>query len=177
MEKIFDKFRNRFVATFDKELEEIDATQYMDDEMRDLYQRIGMDAPKEGEGGSRRRSRARGKQRSRDDNEEDEEEEAEEDVEEVAGEGPRAEEEVEAEEDQDATQQDESEVNEVELPDAPDEDSPSRSVPLSLSLFLNIKRVFTVVRSATPPPARPTKTRPSRQSSRKSKAPTKASKT
>ena len=73
IEKIFDRFKNRFSGIFVKELKNIDPRQYVDDEFRDIYQRIGVDVPGEGDDG-RIRSRSRGKRRAKDDDEEDDDE-------------------------------------------------------------------------------------------------------
>ena len=68
--------------------------EYLDDEFRDVYQRIGVDVPEEGEDGSRRvsglkRARARGKRRVEESDEEEEEESEEEEEEEEVGEGEK----------------------------------------------------------------------------------------
>lgn len=73
IEKIFDRFKNRFSNIFVKELKNIDPRQYIDDEFRDIYQRIGVDVPGEGDDG-RIRSRSRGKRRAKDDDDDEEEE-------------------------------------------------------------------------------------------------------
>jgi condensin complex subunit 3 len=70
IEKIFDRFKNRFSSVFVKELKSIDPRQYVDDEFRDIYQRIGVDVPEEGDDGNVRH-RSRGKRRVKDDEEEE----------------------------------------------------------------------------------------------------------
>ncbi|PPQ76775.1 hypothetical protein CVT24_010736 [Panaeolus cyanescens] len=81
IEKLFDKFRKRFMTMFEEELKSIDPRQFIDDEFRDIYQRIGVEVPGEREDGASRR--AKGKRRAKDDDDDDEEEEDEEEEEEA----------------------------------------------------------------------------------------------
>jgi len=62
IEKIFDRFKNRFSKAFTDELKEIDPLEYVDDDFRDIYQRIGVDVPAKGDNEDRG-SRSRGKQK------------------------------------------------------------------------------------------------------------------
>ncbi|KAF8814695.1 ARM repeat-containing protein [Phlegmacium glaucopus] len=62
IEKIFDRFKNRFLKVFADELKEINPLEYVDDEFRDVYQRIGVDVPAEGDKEDRS-SRSRGKRK------------------------------------------------------------------------------------------------------------------
>ncbi|KAF8875410.1 nuclear condensing complex subunit [Gymnopilus junonius] len=80
VEKIFDRFKDRFSKMFEKEIDGINPQDFIDDEFRDIYQRIGVDVPEEGDDG-RIRARAKGKRkaRQRDENDEEEEEDDEED--------------------------------------------------------------------------------------------------
>ncbi|KAH9478497.1 Condensin complex subunit 3 [Psilocybe cubensis] len=153
VEKIFDRFKNKFTTMFEKELKEIDPLQYADDEFIDLYQRIGVDAPEQGyDGKVRFRSKnKRGalmvEEEDEDDEEEeegDEEEEVDEDEEEEAAEeevgGNEAAEQEAAvvaededavqaptEEDQATDKAEESEANNEEPEEAHDEESPANS--------------------------------------------------
>ena len=54
-------------------MKNIDPKQYIDNEFRDIYQRIGVDVPGEGDDG-KIRSRFRGKRKAKDDDEEEDEE-------------------------------------------------------------------------------------------------------
>ena len=54
-------------------MKNIDPKQYIDNEFRDIYQRIGVDVPGEGDDG-KIRPRFRGKRRTKDDDEEEDEE-------------------------------------------------------------------------------------------------------
>lgn len=59
---------------FEKEIDTINPREFIDDEFRDIYQRIGVDVPEEGDDGRiRARSRGKRKTRQRDEEEEDEE--------------------------------------------------------------------------------------------------------
>lgn len=62
IEKIFDRFKNRFLKVFADELKNINPLEYVDDDFRDIYQRIGVDVPAEGDNEGRS-SRSRGKQK------------------------------------------------------------------------------------------------------------------
>jgi condensin complex subunit 3 len=80
-EKLFNKFRNRFYGLFGKELQQIKPKDYLDEEIRDIYQRIGVDVPDEDEADApcRVRSRSAGKrkaQESDDEKEDDHQDEA-----------------------------------------------------------------------------------------------------
>ncbi|KAJ3509746.1 hypothetical protein NLJ89_g5062 [Agrocybe chaxingu] len=90
-EKLFERFKTKFSTLFEKELKEINPQEYLDDEFRDIYQKMGVDVPEEGEDGQvRRRSRAKaqgkGKRKtwSHEDEEDEEDEEEEEEEEEEA---------------------------------------------------------------------------------------------
>jgi len=61
---------------FSDQIKDIDPHQYVDDDFRDLYQKIGVDVPGEDDGGKSKRKVKRRKQS--DDEEEEEEEEEEE---------------------------------------------------------------------------------------------------
>lgn len=88
-EKLFDKFSKRFYRLYEEELEGIKSAglKYLDEEFRDIYQRIGVDVPEDGEV---KRSRSRGKCRV---NSSDEEEEEQEEVDEDEDEQPHGDEE------------------------------------------------------------------------------------
>lgn len=101
---------------FEKELKEIDPLEYADDEFRDIYQRIGVDAPEEGYDG-KVRFRSKNKRgalmvenEDEDDEEEEEEEEEEQEVEEVEEEEDADEEEAAEEiaEQKDQTEEDQT---------------------------------------------------------------------
>ena len=79
-EKLFDKFTKRFNGLYNDELEEIksDRGQYLDDEFVDIYQRIGVDVPEDGEVKRSSRGKKRMKESDSDGKEPEEEEEAEE---------------------------------------------------------------------------------------------------
>lgn len=63
IEKIFDRFKNRFSTVFADELKKINPLEYVDDDFRDVYQRIGVDVPAEGDNEALS-SRSRGKQKA-----------------------------------------------------------------------------------------------------------------
>ena len=48
-EKIFDRFKNRFLKVFAEELKTINPLEYMDDEFQDIYRWIGVDLPAQGD--------------------------------------------------------------------------------------------------------------------------------
>jgi condensin complex subunit 3 len=75
-EKLFNKFSKQFYALYKEELEAVKANsvEHLDEEFRDLYQRIGVEVP---EDGRVRRSGTRGKRRMKESDEEEEEEEEE----------------------------------------------------------------------------------------------------
>jgi condensin complex subunit 3 len=119
---------------FDKELKEIDPRQYLDDELRDLYQRIGVDVPEEGEDGEIR-PRSRGNRRTKkiedegEDGDEEGQEEEEEDGEDV-------------EEEEQEMVQEEQAVDVAEAEEPPEENlyvhSEFISNTLTLPLYLEI---------------------------------------
>ncbi|KIM46792.1 hypothetical protein M413DRAFT_23143 [Hebeloma cylindrosporum] len=126
IDKIFDRFKNRFSSIFVKELKSIDPKQYIDDEFRDIYQRIGVDVPGEGDDGNIRR-RSRGKRRAKDDDDDDEEEEEEE---EEDGENEEGGEENEVNEAQATEDEQKSEAeNETEQEVDDDESRPTSPSP------------------------------------------------
>jgi hypothetical protein len=100
---------------FDKELKEIDPLQYLDDELRDLYQRIGVDVPEEGEDGQIR-PRSRGNRRARKVEDEEEGEDEEDDEEEKD-----EEEGVEEEEQEQQAAQEEQALDAAMIEDPPEE--------------------------------------------------------
>ena len=63
IEKIFDRFKNRFSKVFAEELKTIKPLEYVDDEFQDIYRWIGVDIPAEGDEEDRS-SNSRGKQKA-----------------------------------------------------------------------------------------------------------------
>lgn len=63
IEKIFDRFKNRFSKVFADELKTINPLEYVDEEFREVYQWIGVDVPTEDDDEDRS-SRSRGKQKA-----------------------------------------------------------------------------------------------------------------
>ena len=49
IEKIFDRFKNRFSKVFEEELKTINRLEYVDDEFEEIYRWIGVDIPAEGD--------------------------------------------------------------------------------------------------------------------------------
>jgi condensin complex subunit 3 len=95
-EKLFDKFSKRFNGLYKEGLEEIKSAgaEFLDEEFRDIYQRIGVDVPEDGEvRGSRSRGKWRAKESDGDAQEPDKEpdEEAAEEDEEEPGENEEGE--------------------------------------------------------------------------------------
>lgn len=120
IEKLFDKFKKRFTTTFTEEIKAIEPREYVDDEFRDIYQRIGVEVPGEREDGASRRAKGKRRAMDDDDDDDDEEEEEEEEVEAEQEEGPEKagdeeaeEEDVVAEKDMDEETADDAEENEV----------------------------------------------------------------
>ena len=63
IEKIFDRFKNRFSKVFAEELKSINPLEYLDDEFQDIYKWIGVDIPAEGDNEDRN-SNSRSKQKA-----------------------------------------------------------------------------------------------------------------
>ncbi|KAF8182055.1 nuclear condensing complex subunit [Pholiota molesta] len=148
-----DRFKNRFLKMFDKELKEIDPLQYLDDELRDLYQRIGVDVPEEGEDGQIR-------PRSREDEEDDEEEKDEEEG-------------VEEEEEEQQAVQEEQALDEAMIEDPPEETDTDNNAEQEVDTPDEESRKSSV----TPPPKRSTRKSAARKAPPKPKAKTKTRKT
>ena len=71
-ERLFEKLSKRFYGLYKEELEKIKSTgvEFLDEEFIDIYQRIGVDVPEDGEV---RRSKSRGKRRAKESDEEEQE--------------------------------------------------------------------------------------------------------
>ncbi|KAF4618520.1 hypothetical protein D9613_009993 [Agrocybe pediades] len=173
IERIFDRFKNKISSMFEKEAKEIDPQEYIDEEFRDIYQRIGVDVPGEGDDG-KARSRARGKRRAQKDEEEEQEKDQEE--EENNDEEDEVIEEEEAVEEEDAVEQDQEE-NDDEAKPSDDEHADAKAVEEDhVEDEAEEEEQEDVVKSPTPPPSKRGRKPPGRTSSRTTKATTRGRK-
>lgn len=70
-EKLFTKFKDKFYDLFEKGLRDIKPKDFLDEEFRDIYQRIGVDVPEEDEAEAPRvRSPSRGQRREKESDDE-----------------------------------------------------------------------------------------------------------
>jgi len=80
-DKLFEKLMKKFNALYKTELDVVKASpeDYLDDEFRDVYQRIGVEIPEDGE---MRKSRKHGKRRAMESDQEDHDEDVDEEADE-----------------------------------------------------------------------------------------------
>ncbi|CAA7257465.1 unnamed protein product [Cyclocybe aegerita] len=168
-EKLFGRFKTKFSTLFEKELKEIDPQEYLDDEFRDVYQKMGVDVPEEGEDGQvRRRSRSKakskGKRKAWSDDEEDEEDEEEE-----KGEAAEEDEEMQQEEQAEEQPTEEEHGSAADAQSNIEEDNSDAEVDPEEE----VTEVESRENSPTPPPTKPKKKPPAtRQSGRNPKVAT-----